>query len=202
MIDVRPTTLERGRHPPRAADRGPSRRARGSGGRRPALGAVVHDRARRRRAWRPTSPTALQGQRDGHMLPWVVRDLSTGAHRRLDALSRHRAGHRSGGDRLHVVRARAGSAATSTRPASCSCSRTRSTRSAARWWGCGPTTSTSARSGRSKGWARRRTACIRHHAARRDGSVRDTVMYSILAAEWPDVRRHLESRLQRHGDGA
>jgi RimJ/RimL family protein N-acetyltransferase len=40
---------------------------------------------------------------------------------------------------------------------------------------------------------------IRRHAPRRDGSVRDTVMYSILASEWPDVRRHLEARLARHG---
>ena len=39
---------------------------------------------------------------------------------------------------------------------------------------------------------------IRHHAARRDGTVRDTVMYSILATEWTDVKRHLELRLQRH----
>lgn len=39
---------------------------------------------------------------------------------------------------------------------------------------------------------------IRHHQARRDGTARDTVMYSILASEWPDVRRHLESRLARH----
>jgi RimJ/RimL family protein N-acetyltransferase len=38
---------------------------------------------------------------------------------------------------------------------------------------------------------------IRHHRARRDGSVRDTVMYSILASEWADVRRHLELRLSR-----
>src|SRR5438445_10859713 len=38
---------------------------------------------------------------------------------------------------------------------------------------------------------------IRHHGIRRDGSARDTVMYSILASEWPDVRRHLELRLQR-----
>ncbi|MCL4165166.1 UNVERIFIED_CONTAM: hypothetical protein GTU68_042931, partial [Idotea baltica] len=36
---------------------------------------------------------------------------------------------------------------------------------------------------------------IRHHAPRRDGTVRDTVMYSILRAEWPTVQRHLESRL-------
>ena len=39
---------------------------------------------------------------------------------------------------------------------------------------------------------------IRHHQARRDGTVRDTVMFSILAAEWPDVKRHLEWRLARH----
>jgi len=39
---------------------------------------------------------------------------------------------------------------------------------------------------------------IRHHAARRDGSARDTVMFSILRAEWPDVRRHLELRLALH----
>ena len=41
----------------------------------------------------------------------------------------------------------------------------------------------------------RRDGVIRHHALRRDGSVRDTVMYSILAAEWPDVKRHLQLRL-------
>src|SRR5881397_560206 len=39
---------------------------------------------------------------------------------------------------------------------------------------------------------------IRHYGLRRDGTVRDVVMYSILAAEWPDVRRHLELRLARH----
>jgi RimJ/RimL family protein N-acetyltransferase len=41
---------------------------------------------------------------------------------------------------------------------------------------------------------------IRHHMARRDGTVRDTVMYSILAAEWPDVRRHLALRLARQAE--
>lgn len=43
----------------------------------------------------------------------------------------------------------------------------------------------------------KRDGVIRRHAARRDGSVRDTVMYSILATEWPDVRRHLELRITR-----
>jgi N-acetyltransferase len=38
---------------------------------------------------------------------------------------------------------------------------------------------------------------LRHHRARRDGTVRDSVMYSILSSEWPDIRRHLELRLTR-----
>lgn len=39
---------------------------------------------------------------------------------------------------------------------------------------------------------------LRHHQARRDGTVRDSVVFSILATEWPDVKRHLELRLARH----
>jgi RimJ/RimL family protein N-acetyltransferase len=39
---------------------------------------------------------------------------------------------------------------------------------------------------------------IRHHQARRDGSVRDSVMYSVLKQEWPDVKRHLLLRLSRN----
>jgi len=39
---------------------------------------------------------------------------------------------------------------------------------------------------------------IRHHQPRRDGTVRDTVMYSILAAEWPAVKQRLAARLARH----
>jgi RimJ/RimL family protein N-acetyltransferase len=43
---------------------------------------------------------------------------------------------------------------------------------------------------------------LRHQMARRDGTVRDSVMYSILANEWPDVKRHLEFRLTRHGSAS
>ena len=38
---------------------------------------------------------------------------------------------------------------------------------------------------------------LRHHWPRRDGTVRDSVMYSIIVSEWPDVKRHLELRLIR-----
>ncbi|MDS1140813.1 GNAT family protein [Pusillimonas sp. SM2304] len=42
---------------------------------------------------------------------------------------------------------------------------------------------------------------LRHHALRRDGTVRDTVMYSLLAGEWPEVEKHLAYQLQiRHAD--
>jgi len=45
---------------------------------------------------------------------------------------------------------------------------------------------------------------LRRHQARRDGSARDSVMYSIIDSEWPDVKRHLGARLARHqsGDGS
>ncbi|HEY0489949.1 MAG TPA: GNAT family protein [Telluria sp.] len=39
---------------------------------------------------------------------------------------------------------------------------------------------------------------IRHHGLRRDGTVRDTVMYSIVRGEWPEIKSHLHDRLQRH----
>jgi hypothetical protein len=41
---------------------------------------------------------------------------------------------------------------------------------------------------------------LRHHRPRRDGTVRDSVIYSILAAEWRDVKRHLELRLARNAE--
>ena len=31
----------------------------------------------------------------------------------------------------------------------------------------------------------------------RNGTARDSVLYSILATEWPDVKRHIELRLSR-----
>ena len=43
---------------------------------------------------------------------------------------------------------------------------------------------------------------LRHHQARRDGTVRYSVMFSILATEWRDVKRHLELRLARHAEAS
>ena len=40
---------------------------------------------------------------------------------------------------------------------------------------------------------------LRHHAMRRDGTVRDTVMYSIVRGEWPEVKAQLRYLLARRG---
>ena len=48
----------------------------------------------------------------------------------------------------------------------------------------------------------KRDGVLRHHQARRDGTVRDSYMYSVLATEWPDVKRHLRLRLQRNAGEA
>ncbi len=53
-----------------------------------------------------------------------------------------------------------------------------------------------------EGIGAKKDGVIRHHAPRRDGTVRDTVIFSILAAEWRDVKRHLELRLARHAEKA
>ena len=43
---------------------------------------------------------------------------------------------------------------------------------------------------------------IRGHALRRDGTIRDTVMYSLRAGEWPESRAHLLSKLELHAQAA
>jgi N-acetyltransferase len=51
-----------------------------------------------------------------------------------------------------------------------------------------------------EGLGAKKDGVIRHHRARRDGTVRDTVIYSVLKHEWPDVKRHLKLRLDRWSD--
>ena len=49
----------------------------------------------------------------------------------------------------------------------------------------------------------KRDGVLRHHAMRRDGTVRDTVMYSIVRGEWPEVKaqlRYLLARRAPHAD--
>ena len=45
----------------------------------------------------------------------------------------------------------------------------------------------------------RKDGVIRHHALRRDGTVRDTVMYSMSVGEWPEAKAQLRWRLSAAG---
>lgn len=43
----------------------------------------------------------------------------------------------------------------------------------------------------------KRDGVIRGHALRRDGTIRNTVMYSVTAGEWPEIKAHLQHLLDR-----
>ena len=141
--------------------------------------------------------TALNGQGDGHMLPWVVRDRTTGTiigstryHDIMPAIDRVEIGHTwyaARHQRTHV---------------NTTCKRLL-LRHAFETLGCKVvglrTDRFNFRSQRAiEALGAQRDGVIRHFGMRKDGTARDTVMYSILASEWPDVRRHLDSRLSRH----
>jgi len=141
---------------------------------------------------------ALNGQRAGHMLPWVVRELSTGAvagstrfHDIVPQIDRVEIGYTwyaARWQRTHVNTAcKLLLLAHAFETLAC------------RVVGFRTDNFNFASQKAIEALGARRDGVIRHHQARRDGSVRDTVMYSILAAEWPDVKRHLTSRLARHG---
>lgn len=139
---------------------------------------------------------ALQGQREGRMLPWAVRDLGSGVligstryHDIVPAIDRVEIGYTfyaKSRQRTHV---------------NTTC-KLLLLRHAFETLGCKVvglrTDNFNFRSQRAiEGLGAKKDGVIRHHAPRRDGTVRDTVIYSILASEWPDVRRHLELRLRR-----
>jgi RimJ/RimL family protein N-acetyltransferase len=44
-----------------------------------------------------------------------------------------------------------------------------------------------------------REGVLRHQYVRRDGTLRDTVLYSVIPEEWPAMRAHLRARLREHG---
>jgi RimJ/RimL family protein N-acetyltransferase len=141
--------------------------------------------------------TALQGQKDGHMLPWVVRELSEGKiigstryHDIVAAVDRVEIGYTWYAKRWQRSRVNT------------SC-KLLLLGHAFDTLGCKVvglrTDNFNLVSQRAiEALGAKKDGVIRHHAARRDGSARDTVIYSILAKEWPDVKRHLELRLARH----
>jgi N-acetyltransferase len=141
--------------------------------------------------------TALEGQKAGHMLPWAVRESSSGRiigstryHDIVPAIDRVEIGYTwyaKSWQRTHVNTAcklllfqhafeTVGCAVVGLRTDNFNFASQRAIE----------------RLGAKK------DGVIRHHQARRDGTVRDSVMYSVLASEWSDVKRHLLLRLARH----
>ena len=140
---------------------------------------------------------AFDGQRAGHMLPWAVRELATGAlvgstryHDIVPNVDRVEIGYTwySGSwQRSHVNTA----------------CKLLLLGHAFDTLGCkvvGLRTDNFNRASQKaiEALGAKKDGVLRHHTARRDGTVRDSVMYSILASEWPDVKRHLELRLKLH----
>jgi RimJ/RimL family protein N-acetyltransferase len=140
--------------------------------------------------------TALEGQRQGHMLPWAVRDLATGTivgstryHDIVTEVERVEIGYTwysASRQRSHVNAA---------------CKLLLLTH-AFDTLGCRlvgfRTDNFNFRSQRAiEGLGAKKDGVLRHHFQRRDGTVRDSVMYSILASEWPPVRQNLLWRLGR-----
>src|SRR5262245_26566528 len=141
--------------------------------------------------------TALEGQKTGHMLPWVVRELQSGRligstryHDIVAPIDRVEIGYTwyaKSWQRTHVNTAcklllfqhafeTVGCAVVGLRTDNFNFASQRAIE----------------RLGAKK------DGVIRHHQARRDGSARDSVMYSVLAGEWRDVKRHLLLRIARH----
>ena len=44
----------------------------------------------------------------------------------------------------------------------------------------------------------KRDGVLRGHARRRDGTIRDTVMYSVTSGEWPEIKAHLTDLQDRY----
>jgi len=140
---------------------------------------------------------ALKGLRDGHMLPWVVRHLRTGElvgstryHDIVAAIDRVEIGYTwyAGSHQRTGVN---------------TICKLLLLEHAFDTLGCKVvglrTDNFNFRSQRAiEALGAKKDGVLRHHQARKDGTVRDSVMYSILATEWSDVRRHLELRLARH----
>lgn len=144
---------------------------------------------------------ALKGYEDGHMLPFVVRDVASGAvigttryHDIVPAVERLEIGYTWYGrswQRSHV---------------NTSCKLLLLTHAfetlGAKLVGWRTDNFNFASQQAIERLGARKDGVLRHHALRRDGTVRDTVMYSLAAGEWPETRVQLQYLLAKPRPGA
>ena len=143
--------------------------------------------------------TAMKGLADGHMLPFVVRDTASGRvigstryHDIVPAVERLEIGYTWYGkswQRTHV---------------NTTCKLLLMTHAfetlGAKLVGWRTDNYNFASQKAIERLGARKDGVLRHHALRRDGTVRDTVMYSLAAGEWPEVKAHLQYQLARPRD--
>ena len=141
---------------------------------------------------------ALENQRDGHQVPFIVRELTTGAivgstryHDILHAIDRVEIGYTfyaASWQRTHVNTA----------------TKLLLFEHAFETLGCQVVglraDGLNLKSQQAiEALGAKKDGALRHFQARPDGSPRDLHFYSVLRSEWPTVRQHLEGRLRRHG---
>jgi RimJ/RimL family protein N-acetyltransferase len=137
---------------------------------------------------------ALQGLADGHMLPFVVRDVASGAvigstryHDIVPAVDRLEIGY------TWYARSKQRSAVNTTCKLLLMSHAFDTLGAKLVGW---RTDNLNLRSQQAiERLGARKDGVLRHHALRRDGSVRDTVMYSMTVDEWPAVKQRL---IERH----
>jgi RimJ/RimL family protein N-acetyltransferase len=141
--------------------------------------------------------TALEGQKAGHMLPWAVRDLESGKlvgstryHDIIPAADRVEIGYTwyaKSKQRSHVN-------------TNCKLMLLEYgfDKVGCKVIGLRTDNFNFASQKAIEALGAKKDGVLRHHWPRKDGSVRDTVMYSILLEEWSGVRKHLEFRLARN----
>jgi N-acetyltransferase len=142
---------------------------------------------------------ALQGQEDGHMLPFVVVDVASGRvigstryHDIVHAVERLEIGYTWYGkswQRTHV-----------NTTAKLLLMQHAFETLGARLVGWRTDNYDFASQRAIERLGARKDGVLRHHALRRDGTVRDTVMYSLAAGEWQEVKAQLRYQLARPRD--
>ncbi|HUR87558.1 MAG TPA: GNAT family N-acetyltransferase [Ramlibacter sp.] len=139
---------------------------------------------------------ALKGYADGHMLPFVVRDLESGSiigstryHDIVPVVERLEIGYTWYGQswqRSHV---------------NTTCKLLLMTHAfealGAKLVGWRTDNYNFASQKAIERLGAKKDGVLRHHGLRRDGTVRDTVMYSLLAGEWPEVKAQLRYLLDK-----
>lgn len=140
--------------------------------------------------------TALQGKDEGHMLPFVVRDVASGEiigstryHDIVPAVERLEIGYTWYATSWQRSRVNT------------SCKLLLLTHAfevlGARLVGWRTDNFNYASQRAIERLGARKDGVLRHHALRRDGTARDTVMYSMAAGEWPESKSQLQSLLDQ-----